>query len=213
MKTSAADKVIASSLKRVNDKTALADQGKRRKKTAKEDSTHNLANEAVHDSNSSARQADARTRISRDSDLPTEWKRPSSLLAPPARPGYVNRWVRFRSGNDEDRDNLDKFMSQGWRPIPKSSIRKDHPLTANLEGKYGQYVVKRGLLLMELPENLWQQRQDFYADKQIRMTESIDRNLKQNLDRRTPGWGNEHRSTVTKSARRGRLDDRVPGDE
>lgn len=213
MKTSAADKVIAASLKRVNDKTALAKQAKMRKKTSKEDSTHNLQNEAVHDANNSARQADARTRVSRDSDLPTEWKRPSSLLAPQARPGYQNRWVRFRAGNDEDRDNLDKFMSQGWRPIPKSSIRKDHPLTANLEGKYGQYVVKRGLLLMELPMDLWQQRQDFYADKQTRMTESIDRNLNRDLDRRTPGWGNERRTTVTRKARRGKLEDSVPGDE
>ncbi len=167
----------------------------------------------MHDLNSPARQADSRTRVSRDSDLPQTWVRPTNLTAPPPRPGYVNRWIRFRAGSDEDRDNLDKAMSQGWRPLPKSNIGKEHELTANLEGKYGQYVVKRGLILMELPEHLWQQRRDYYADKQHRMTESIDRNLLRQLDRRTPAWGNERRTSVSRKARRGRLEDSIPGDE
>jgi hypothetical protein len=207
------DKIIASSLKRVSANANFASQAKKRKKTAKADSTHSLDNESVHDRNSPARQADARARVSRDSDLPTTWVRPSALMAPPPRPGYVNRWIRFRSGNEEDRDNLDKMMSQGWRPLPKSKLRKDHVLTANLEGKYGQFVTKRGLILMELPEDLWNQRRDFYAVKQQKMTESIDRNLFREQDRRMPFMTPERRTTVTRRARRGRLEDNIPGDE
>lgn len=206
--------MIASSIRRANDhQKEHARQSKVRKKTARRDSTHSLDNEGVHDLNSPARQADSRTRVNRDSDLPETWVRPSALTAPPPRANYVNRWIRFRVSGDEDRDNLDKAMSQGWRPIPKSKIRKEHELTANLEGKYGQYVVKRGLILMELPEYLWQQRRDYYEQKQIKMTESIDRNLLRSLDRRTPAWGNERRSSVSRKARRGRLEDAVPGDE
>lgn len=206
--------MIASSIRRANDQQKeSARQSKMRKKTARSDSTHNLDNEGVHDLNSPARQASKRTLVSRDSDLPTTWVRPTNLTAPPPRAGYVNRWIRFRTGSDEDKDNLDKSMSQGWRPIPKSKIGKGHELTANLEGKYGQYVVKRGLILMELPEDLWQQRRDYYADKQNKMTESIDRNLLRTLDRRTPAWGNERRSSVSRKARRGRLEGAVPGDE
>src|SRR5262245_15531679 len=126
MKTSPVDKLVAQSLKRVQHEQAHAAQVKKRKKTAKRDSTHSLDNESVHDRNSPARQADARTRISRDSDLPTTWVRPSALMAPPGRAGYTNRWIRFRAGGDEDRDNLTKAMSQGWRPIPKSKLRKEH---------------------------------------------------------------------------------------
>lgn len=206
--------LIAASIKRADGaKKEFAKKSKTHKKTARRDSTHNLDNEGVHDLNSPARQADSRTRVSRDSDLPTTWVRPTQLTAPPARAGMVNRWIRFRVGSDEDRDNLDKAMSQGWRPIPKSKIGKEHELTANLEGKYGQYVVKRGLILMELPEKLWQQRQDYYGDKQQKMTESIDRNLFRENDRRTPFLKPERHTSVTRRARRGRLDDNIPGDE
>jgi hypothetical protein len=45
------------------------------------------------------------------------------------------------------------------------------------------------------------------------MTESIDRNLFKELDHRTPAWGMERRSSVSRKARRGRLEGRVPGDE
>lgn len=207
------DRLVAASLKRTQDKIAFAKQGKMRKKTARQDSTHSLDNESVHVQNDSSRQADATSRISRDSDLPTTWIRPSTLLAPPPRPGYMNRWIRFRAGNDEDRDNLDKAMSQGWRPIPKTRLRNEHELTANLEGKYGKYVVKRGLILMELPEDLWLQRQEYYTGKQRKMTESIDRNLFAENDRRMPFLKPERRSSVTQKARRGRLEDNVPGDE
>lgn len=206
--------MIAGSLKRANAaKAAHNKQSKMRKKTARQDSTHSLDNEGVHDGNDPARQANARTRIQRDSDLPQTWVRPTALAAPPARPGYVNKWVRFRTGNDEDRDNLQKAIDQGWRPLAKSKIRKEHELTANLEGKYGQYVVKRGLILMELPAKLWEQRRAHYAEQQQRMTESIDRNMYRELDRRTPAWGTSRRTTVTRKARRGRLEDKIPGDE
>lgn len=211
--STSADRIVAASLKRVAANKNFAAQTKRRGKTAKADSTHSLDNESVHDRNQPARQADARTRVSRDSDLPTTWVRPSALMAPPPRPGYVNRWIRFRSGNEEDRDNLDKMMSQGWRPLPKSKLRKDHVLTANLEGKYGQFVTKRGLILMELPEDLWNQRRDFYMQKQQKMTESIDRNLFREQDRRMPFMTPERRTTVTRRARRGRLEENIPGDE
>lgn len=206
--------MIAASVKRADtSKRAHKVQLAKRKQSVKADSTHGLDNEGVHDLNSSARQAAAGTRLSRDSDLPTQWVRPTALTAPPPRPGYVNRWIRFRAGNEEDRDNLQKAIDQGWRPLAKSKITKGHELTANLEGKYGQYVVKRGLILMELPEKLWQQRRDFYAQKQQKMTESIDRNLFRQLDRRTPAWGTERYTSVTRRARRGRLEAQVPGDE
>jgi hypothetical protein len=206
--------MISASVRRSKETNkAHANAAKRRGKTARGDSTHSLDNENVHDRNDSARQAEGATAIRRDSDLPETWVRPTALSAPPPRPGYVNRWVRFRAGSDEDKDNLDKFTSQGWRPIPKSKLRKDHSLTATIEGSYGQFIVKRGLILMELPEHLWQQRRKFYAQKQRRMTESIDRNLFKELDHRTPAWGMERRSSVSRKARRGRLEGRVPGDE
>lgn len=216
-KPTAADREISASLNRVKkldaEKRAATKHLQRRGKTAKADSTHNLDNEGVHDRNDPARQAAARTSVSRDSDLPETWVRPSNLHAPAAKAGMVNRWIRFRAGNDEDKDNLDKAMSQGWRPIPKSSLRNEHELTASLEGKYGQYVVKRGLILMQLPERLWQQRQNFYRDKQQRMTESIDRNLAEANDRRMPFLVPERRTSVTKKAKRGRLGELVAGDE
>jgi hypothetical protein len=45
------------------------------------------------------------------------------------------------------------------------------------------------------------------------MTESIDRNLFREQDRRMPFMTPERRTTVTRRARRGRLEDNIPGDE
>ncbi len=155
--------MIAASIKRADAaKANHAIESKKRKKTARADSTHNLNNEGVHDLNSPARQAAARTRISRDSDLPETWVRPTALNAPPPRPNFVNRWIRFRTKNDEDRDNLDRAMSQGWRPIPKSKIGKEHQARSDLDGASGKVVAATPRLL----------RREATADDRIHRPES-----------------------------------------
>jgi hypothetical protein len=199
---STADQVIANKIKRADRAAAVAQAAKKRSKTPVNKQTHYIGNEDVHDQNNSGRQADAVEDIDRDSELPETWKKPSQLDAPDPRPGFANKWVRFRSGNSEDMDNLDKYMSQGWRPVSRSTAKKVHALTANSDSKFGQYIVKRGLILMELPEKLWAQRRAYYDAKLNQMTESIDRNLFKEQDKRMPLLTPERKTQVSLTARR-----------
>lgn len=210
---SEAASIIARSLKRSESKKARATNTKKRKRTPAHKQTHYVGNEDVHVENQSARQVDVVDEIDRDSELPTSWRRPSALDAPEPQPGYVQRWVRYRMGNQEDADNLDKMMEQGWRPVERSTKRRGHELTADLRGKYGQYIVKRGLILMQMPEKLSAQRNRFYDRKRKQMTESIDRSLFKLNNRVMPLLEPMRKTRTTKVARRGRLDDLVPGDE
>lgn len=204
--------VIARSLQRAQAKQARAQVAKQRKRTPAHKQTHYVGNEDTHVVNQSARQVDQREEIDRDSELPTSWKRPSQLDAPAPRPGYANRWVRYRMGNQEDADNLDKMLDQGWRPVKRSAASRVHELTADLRGKYGQYIVKRGLILMELPEGLVAERNKHYRKKLQQMTKAIDRDLFKLQHPAMPLLKPERKTRTTKSARRGRLEELIADD-
>ena len=174
---SEAAQVINQQVQEAERRKAAAAAAAKRRRTPSHLSTHHVGNDQVHLGNESARQMDGREEIARDSDLPTEWVRPSNLTAPDARPGFVQRWCRYKSGNTEDADNLDKMLDQGWRPRSAKSVKRGHKLTADLRGKYSEYYVKRGLILLELPERLASQRKLFYNNKLKQMTESVDRSM------------------------------------
>lgn len=194
-----------------NKRKVFRQDAEKRKTTPRNKRTHAVQNGNVHDSNDSARQLDARDSIERDSERPVAWTRPSSNDAPPPRSGMRQRWIRYKTGNQEDTDNLDKALDQGWRPVKRSRRSQVHELTADSGGKFGQYIVKRGRILMEVPVQTVTERNRFYRDKQKRMNQGIDEDLFQLDNRYMPMQRPERHSRVSTKARRGRLE--VPGDE
>jgi hypothetical protein len=208
-----ADEVIAAHVQRAAQGEARAQTVRREKITPKAKQTHAVENDNVHSSNESARQVDARTDIDRDSEVPTAWKPPSRLDAPPPRPGYRNRWGRFRAGNDEDAEHFDELLEEGWRPVKRSRVRRVHELTASTHGKYGQYYVKRGLILMEIPEGLEIQRARYFNKQQKDMNRGVDQNLFKMNHRLMPLLQPQRSTRVTMQARRGRLEDAVAGED
>jgi hypothetical protein len=206
--------IVAVAMKRRNEKAQAEKIAKAKAKRASGSKPiHGVNNNSVHTSNASSRQVDGVDTIDRDSDMPTQWKRPSNLDAPPPRDGYIQRWVRYRSGNAEDIDNLEKAMDQGWRPVEKSTKKTGHELTARTQGQYGKYYVKRGLMLMEIPEKLAQQRNAFYRKKLRVMTESVDRDLLKDNNAIMPVLAAEKRTRVSTTVRRGSLDRAIPDDD
>jgi hypothetical protein len=208
-----ADEVIASAVDRAQKARGRAETVKREKITPQAKQTHAVENDNVHTANESARQVDARDEVDRDSEVPTSWRPPSKLDAPPARPGYVNRWVRWRSGNDEDAEHFEDMLDEGWRPVKRSRVRRVHELTASVHGKNGQYYVKRGLILMELPETLQVQRNRYFRQQQKQMNRGVDQSLFKINSRVMPLLQPERSTRVTQRARRGRLEEAVPGEE
>jgi hypothetical protein len=207
------EEIIERSVKRAEGAKARAQTVRREKITPKRKQTHAVHESDVHEDNESARQADSRTEVDRDSEVPTSWRLPSLLDAPPPRSGMVNRYVRMKAGSDEDAEHFEAMLEEGWRPVKRARVKRVHELTATTHGRYGQYYVKRGLILMEMPEKLQAQRARYFRDQQKMMNSGVDRNLFK-INHRVMPLENPERSTrVTTRARRGRLEDSVPGDE
>jgi hypothetical protein len=205
--------IVARAQKRSADKKRKATKAaKSHRATPAHKRAHGVDNDTLV-ANTSARQTDVVDDIDRDSEVPTAWRRQSLLEAPDPRPGYVQKWIRFKSGKDEDTDNLQKALDSGWSPRKRTTAKRGHELTADTNAKYGQYIVKRGLILCEMPEKMADQRNAFYANKTKRMTESIDRSLFKENNRIMPVLRPEISSQTTRRARRGRLEDAIAGDD
>lgn len=207
------DEVISNHVKRTQRARGRAEDVKRGKITPKSKQTHAVENDNVHTANESARQVDARDEVDRDSEVPTSYRPPNKLDAPPPRAGYCNRWVRYRAGNDEDAEHFDQMLEEGWRPVKRSRVRQVHELTASTHGKYGQYYVKRGLILMEIPEELEIQRERYFLQQQKQMNRGVDQSLFRINSRVMPMLQPKRSTRITTTARRGRLEDAVPGEE
>lgn len=203
--------VLANAVARAEKRKAVKENARRRKATPAHRKTHAVRNHDVHAGNESARQVDTRDEIDRDSERSTSWRKPNALAAPSERPGMKQRWVRYKQGNAEDTDNLEKMLDQGWRPVKRSGRSQVHELTADTGSKYGQYIVKRGLILMEMTEKAVTERNRHYRDQQKKMNRGIDEDLFKLDNRYMPMLKPERRSRTALKARRGSLE--VPGDE
>lgn len=103
-----------------------------------------------------------------------EWTEPSNLDAPPARPGYVQRWVRIGIGNNPDLRNLMRAQREGWLPRKADTIPDDFGVPTISNGKFAGEVVVQDLLLCEMPAERAEQRKAFQRKRIDRQTEAIE---------------------------------------
>jgi len=215
---SSALEILERAAKNVQERKAQATTLKKRKRTPAHKTMHGVDNEGVHNSNSSARQADLRSEIDREADHPRTWQRATQLSAPSPRAGMVQKWVRYRvrseaGGLTQDTDNLERYIEEGWRPRKRETVRRGHELTADPNDKFASCYVKRGLILMELPETMADQRNRAYKKKADRMTEGIDRNMFKIEHPAMPMLRPSRKTHVSTTARRGSLEERMSADE
>lgn len=72
----------------------------------------------------------------------------------PARPGYVQRWVRTDIKGETDRANVFKKMNRGWKPRPLDTVPKaQRILRMDFEGD--EVIGIHGMVLMEIPESIF----------------------------------------------------------
>ena len=82
---------------------------------------------------------------------PTEPWKPASILTADKLEGRRSRWVR--------KDQLEKRMSEGW--VPREA--KDTTPKTILDGsQQGSYVMKRNLILCDMPEAKAKSRDAYY---------------------------------------------------
>lgn len=129
------------------------------------------------------------THASREQDLTppsahmddeTPWVASSNLEAPVARPGFVQRWVRFDlTGRDV---NLSKALREGWRPRARDTVPTDYHLPPAMKsGDHTDAIIVQDLILCEMPAKKNAQRRAYYEMRTARQTAAIQQQLRQEI--------------------------------
>ena len=120
------------------------------------------------------------------------WTPPSSLDAPPAPTGFRHRWVRAESLGFNDTKNVSGRIRQGYELVRADEYPdSDYPIVE--DGKYKGVIGVGGLVLARVPEEIAQQRADYYKKQARENVEAVDNDLMKeqhpsmpiNIDRQT----------------------------
>lgn len=127
----------------------------------------------------------------------TDWSRPSELEAPKSRPGYTQRWIRVRLGNEEDSRNAMRKFREGWLPRALDSVPEGYSPPTFLHARLGNVIGVEDLILCEMPLRKARQRNAYYQAKLDRMIEGIENDLR-NVSAGGPRITRTARTQVTK---------------
>jgi len=127
------------------------------------------------------READSRERSAR----PKAWKPPELLPEPNKQPGFAYRWIRVSTLNKADPRNFSAKLREGWEPV-KLSEQPQFELLIDPDSRFKDNIEIGGLLLCKTPEELVDQRNDYYANQSRSQTEAVDNNFMRQSDARMP---------------------------
>lgn len=105
------------------------------------------------------------------------WVRPTSLEAPPPRPGFVQRWIRVGMLGQDDPTNTARKFREGWKPRPATSIPASYHTPTIQHGKWAGCIGVEGMLLCEMPESIRDRRTKHYQAKTDLVTNTIQDEL------------------------------------
>ena len=120
------------------------------------------------------------------------WTPPSSLDAPPAPAGFRHRWLRAESMGFQDTKNVAGRLRSGYEMVRADEYPdSDYPIIE--DGKYKGVIGVGGLVLTRVPEEIAQQRSEYYAQQGIDQDKAVDNDLMKeqhpsmpiNVDRQT----------------------------
>ena len=104
------------------------------------------------------------------------WTPPSALDAPPAPTGFRHRWIRAESVGFHDTKNVSGRIRSGYELVRSDEYPdSDYPMVE--DGKYKGVIGVGGLVLARVPEEIAQQRQDYYANQHKEKVEAMDNDL------------------------------------
>ncbi len=107
----------------------------------------------------------------------TPWTQPSNLEAPPARPGFVQRWIRVSMHGVDDATNVAKAEREGWRPRRADTAPGEFQVPRIKEGRFEGVIGVHGMILCEMPEGRIAQRREHYAAQTRRQTQAVEYDL------------------------------------
>jgi len=123
-----------------------------------------------------------------------EWKPPSLLPEIKQEPGWAYRWVRVSLANEADNLNVSSRMREGWEPVKHS----DHPevnIPADHNSRFEDSIEIGGLLLCKMPQEMVDQRNEYYRQKAEAQEKAVDNNLMRQNDPRMPIFSDKKSTT------------------
>ena len=127
------------------------------------------------------------------------WEPRSTLPEINHEAGWAYRWVRTSLLNDADNMNVSSRMREGWEPVKHS----DHPevnLPADPNSRFKDGIEVGGLLLCKMPQEMVDQRNEYFKEKARAQEQAVDNNLMRQNDPRMPLFSDK-KSTTTKGKR------------
>jgi len=146
---------------------------------------------------SQAKKSDSTKVETRSSEVkvkqqPKVWTPPSYLDTPNAPNGYRHRWVRVEILGFVDTKNIQGRLRSGYELVRADEYpEEDFPVVS--DGKYAGVIGHGGLVLTRVPEEIAQQRTEYYARQAQEQQAAIDADLAKeqhksmpiNIDRQT----------------------------
>jgi len=143
----------------------------------------------------------AENRLKRDAETREKtvrkkaWSRPTVLSDPIPQEGYKFHWVRVSTMGQPDSTNVSSKLREGWEPVRA----EDHPeifSDAVADARFKDNVIVGGLMLCKAPDELVQERTEYYDQLTESQMNSVDNNLMRENDPRMPIF-NDRKSKVT----------------
>ena len=130
---------------------------------------------------SQAKKSDSTKVETRSSEVkvkqqPKVWTPPSYLDTPNAPNGYRHRWVRVEILGFVDTKNIQGRLRSGYELVRADEYpEEDFPVVS--DGKYAGVIGHGGLVLTRVPEEIAQQRAEYYARQAQEQQAAIDADL------------------------------------
>ena len=104
------------------------------------------------------------------------WTPPSALDAPPAPTGFQHRWLRAESLGFVDTKNIAGRVRSGYELVRADEYPdSDYPQVE--DGKYKGMIGVGGLVLARVPEEIAQQRTEYYQNQHAEKVKAVDNDL------------------------------------
>ena len=120
-----------------------------------------------------------------DTQRKKEWAPPSLLPEFTKQGGWAYRWIRVTLANESDARNASSKMREGWEPV-KHSEHPEIKLTSNPNSLYKDAVEVGGLILCKMPQEMVDQRNQYYKQKAEGQAEAVDNSFLKENDPRMP---------------------------
>jgi hypothetical protein len=128
-------------------------------------------------------------------ERPKQWTPPELLPEPDKQPGFRYRWIRTSILGKTDARNMSAKIREGWEPV-KIEEQPKFQLLVDPDSRFKDNVEIGGLLLCKTPEELVEQRNDYYQKQAEDQIQSVDNSLMKQSDPRMPLF-KERKSTTS----------------